>query len=213
MMVMRVNLVILIWCEGSLFPQRCEPILQAGSCEVSVVGALLLNMLPFRSACGRSLEHCVKPGAYMEGPESGPFPHAFGRCPIVLLLGDFLQLPPTNNISVAEDLLATDPATGKFLRAEPPSIEVQNGCRLFQAIPHVFELHGTKRFVKGDPLAEFLTCMRRQETSGPRFPPHIWEAFEGTFARDTVWSLDSRHSEARFRSGCGIAIYWETLAR
>ena len=73
-----------------------------------------------------------------------------------------LTAPPTNNISVAEDLLAKDPATGKYIRAEPPSIEVQNGCKLFKAIPHVFELHGTKRFVKGDPLAEFLTCMRRQ---------------------------------------------------
>ena len=124
-----------------------------------------------------------------------------------------LTAPPTNNISVAEDLLAKDPATGKYIRAEAPSIEVQNGCKLFKAIPHVFELHGTKRFVKGDPLAEFLTCMRRQGVTGPRFPPHIWAAFEDTFARDAVGSLDPRHSEVRFRSGRGIAMCWATLAK
>ena len=196
-----------------LIPRRYEPTLQAHSREVSMVGALLFNMLSYRSTCGRSMEHDVLPGAYMEGPDTGPFPNAFGRCPIVLLLGDFLQLPPTNNISVAEDLLAKDPATGKYIRAETPSIEVQNGCKLFKAIPHVFELHGTKRFVKGDPLAEFLTCMRRQVVTGTRFAPHIWAAFEATFASDADGSLDPRHTEDRFRNGFGIAMYWETLAR
>ena len=87
----------------------------------------------------------------MDGPDSGPFPNAFGRCPIVILLGDFLQLPPTNNISVVEDLLAKDEATGQYVRKETPSLEVQYGCKLFKAVPHVFELQGTKRFVKGDP--------------------------------------------------------------
>ena len=82
-----------------------------------------------------------------------------------------------------------------------------------KAIPHVFELHGTKRFVKGDPLAEFLTCMRRQVVTGTRFAPHIWAAFEATFASDAVGSLDPRYTEDRFRNGFGIAMYWETLAR
>ena len=114
----------------------------------------------------------------MDGPDSGPFPNAFGRCPIVILLGDFLQLPPANNISVVEDLLAKDEATGQYVRKETPSLEVQYGCKLFKAVPHVFELQGTKRFVKGDPLADFLMCMRRRDVTGPRFPPHIWAAFQ-----------------------------------
>ena len=178
-----------------------------------MVGASLFHMLSYRSTCGRSLEHSVSPGAHMDGPDSGPFPNAFGRCPIVLLLGDFLQLPPTNAISVAEDLLAKDPATGKYVRQEAPSLEVQYGCKLFKAIPNVFELHGTKRFVKGDPLGEFLTCMRRQDVAGPRFPPHIWAAFEETFAKDEIGNLDPRHADDRFRNGHGLAMYWETLAR
>ena len=63
----------------------------------------------------------------MDGPDTGPFPNAFGRCPIVVLLGDFLQLPPTNNISVVEDLLAKDEATGQYIRRETPSLEVNTG--------------------------------------------------------------------------------------
>jgi len=149
----------------------------------------------------------------MEGPVGGPYPYAFGRCPIVLLLGDFLQLPPTGSISVAEDLLAKDAATGKYIRKETPCVEVQSGCKLFRSISHVFELHGTKRFVRGDVLGEFLVCMRKRDVSGSRFPPHVWEAFEKTFADDAQGTLDPRHSLAKFRSGYGIALYWETLAR
>ena len=140
-------------------------------------------------------------------------PNAFGRCPIAITLGDFLQLPPTNNISVVEDLLAKDEATGEYVRKETPSLEVQYGCKLFKAIPHVFELQGTKRFVPGDPLGEFLTCMRRRKETGSRFPPHIWAAFQETFATDNDGSLDPRHAEDRFRNGYGMAIHWETLAR
>ena len=40
--------------------------------EVSIVGALLLNMLSHRSTCGRSIVHCVAPGTYMDGPDSHP---------------------------------------------------------------------------------------------------------------------------------------------
>ena len=149
----------------------------------------------------------------MGGPDSSPFPNAFGRCPIVILLGDFLQLPPTNNISVVEDLLAKDEATGQYVRKETPSLEVQYGCKLFKAVPHVFELQGTKRFAKGTPMADFLMCMRRRDVTGPRFPPHIWAAFQQTFAADNDGRLDPRHAEDRFRNGCGIAMYWETLAR
>ena len=43
---------------------------------------------------------------------------------------------------------------------------IQYAIRLFISIPGVFELRGTKRFETGDPLIEFLACMR----AGRRFP-------------------------------------------
>ena len=45
-------------------------------------------------------------------------------------------------------------------------MEIQHAIRLFKSIPGVFELRGTKRFETGDPLIEFLACMR----VGRRFP-------------------------------------------
>ena len=56
--------------------------------EVSMVGPCLYNMLDFRAMGGRSLTHDVSESSYA-------LPHhAFGRVPIVIHLGDFLQLAP-----------------------------------------------------------------------------------------------------------------------
>ena len=49
--------------------------------EVSMVGALLFNMLSYRSACGRSIDHDVVPGAHMDWPDSGPFPKRLQEMP------------------------------------------------------------------------------------------------------------------------------------
>ena len=87
--------------------------------------------------------------------------------------------------------------------------KIQHACQVFQRIPNVFELQGTKRFVPGDPLIEFLQCMR----GGQPFPDHVWRAFEATFASDNHGVLDARHCAENFRNGYGMAIYWETLAR
>jgi hypothetical protein len=144
----------------------------------------------------------------IQRPTQDHFIHAFGRCPIVIHLGDFLQLPPTAAISLADNLNAKN-EDGTYKHQEEPTVEVQHACKLFQRIPFVFELQGTKRFVAGDPLIEFLQCMR----SGTRFPTRIWKAFEMTFAADAAGVLDPRHSENNFREGYGIALYWETLAR
>ena len=128
--------------------------------EASMVGAAICNMLSYRAAWGRSRTHDVPPSTYWN-LEDGHYARAFGRVPIVVFLGDFLQLPPTAMISLIEDVNAKD-ADGAYKYHELPSVEVQHACKLFQRIPHVFELRGTKRFVAGDPLGEFLTRMRAQ---------------------------------------------------
>ena len=66
-------------------------------------------MLDFRSMLGRRLSHCVDPQTYTR------IGHAFGRVPIVLNLGDFLQLRPTAQLSLLDDLTRKDengPAKG-----------------------------------------------------------------------------------------------------
>ena len=58
--------------------------------EVSMVAAASYNMLDFRSMHGRSQTHDVAEVNYKK------VGHHFGRVPIVIHLGDFLQLGPTN---------------------------------------------------------------------------------------------------------------------
>ena len=65
-----------------------------------------------------------------------------------------MQLSPTANISLIEDVNAKL-EDGSYKYPEPPSVEAQHAIRVFGAIPHVFELRGTKRFKPGDPLIEF----------------------------------------------------------
>ena len=127
--------------------------------EVSMVPALWYNMLDVRSMHGRSKTHDVYETTYRR-PH-----HHFGRIPIVIHLCDFLQLTPTANISLIEDVNAKN-EDGSYKHPEPPSVEVQHAIKVFGSIQHVFELRGTKRFKAGDPLLDFLECMRH----GKRFP-------------------------------------------
>ena len=182
--------------------------------EASMVGASICNMLSYRAAWGRSLTHEVPPGTY-SNIEGGQYVRAFGRVPIVIFLGDFMQLPPTAMISLIEDVNAKN-EDGTYKYAEPPTVEIQHACSLFQRIPHVFELRGTKRFVEGDPLADFLTRMRASlppSRHKQRFSSKLWDQFAKTFAKDNYGQVDKRHRQSRFLNGHGLAIYWETISR
>ena len=169
--------------------------------EISMVSAPLYNMLDFRSMYGRSKTHEVHEHNYAQ------YGNAFGKVPIVIHLGDFLQLKPTANISLIDDLNAKDD-DGEYCHQDV-SVEVQHACRLFTSIPFVIELHGTKRFVPGDPLIDFLGCMR----TGSTITRKVWRAFEATFAIDLPGELDPRHLESKFMNGYGMSMYWETLSR
>jgi hypothetical protein len=127
--------------------------------EVSMVAAGWYNMLDYRSMCARSRTHDVSETTYKK-PH-----HHFGRTFIVIHLGDFLQLRPTANIGLIQDVNAKR-ADGTYIYTEPPSLEVQHAIRTFSAIPHVFELRGTKRFKPNDPLIELLACINPPRVMG-----------------------------------------------
>ena len=130
-----------------------------------MVGALLFNMLSYRIACGRSVDHDVVPGAHMDGPDSGPFPNAFGRCPIVILLGDFLQLPPV-------------PPTASLLA--PPTRQGyghQQGVALLASVPYVIDFVEMKRF-EDEKQLQLLKNMRVPR--GRPVPEETWRAILAT---------------------------------
>jgi hypothetical protein len=170
--------------------------------EISMVPAAWYNMLDVRSMHGRTKTHDVYETTYQR-PR-----HHFGRIPIVIHLGDFLQLSPTASIGLVEDVNATN-EDGSYKYPEPPSLEVQHAIKVFGNIQHVFELRGTKRFKPGDPLIELLACMR----AGRRIPQPVWAAFERAFASDRSGVLDPRHLAPKFKRGFGLALYWEALSR
>ena len=65
--------------------------------QVSMVSADVYNMLDFRAMLGRSKDFDVSESNYRM-PH-----HHFGRVPIVIHLGDFLQPTPTANLGLFQD--------------------------------------------------------------------------------------------------------------
>ena len=170
--------------------------------EISMVSALLYNMLDYRAMLGRRVVFKVDRHTYTK---TGC---AFGRVPIVLHLGDFFQLRPTAQLSLLDDLEAKDD-DGNYVYQDVPA-EVQHAQQLFGSIPDVFELRGTMRFKPGDPLIDILQHMR----FGKRFPDSLWARLQERFAVDVSPGVqDARFDEAKFREGYGMSIYWASLGR
>ena len=162
-----------------------------------MVSAANYDLLEFRTMHGRTKSHAVTESNYKQ------LGCSFGRCPIAIHLGDFLQLSPTGQLSLVTDVNAKK-EDGSYVLAEPPILEIQNAINVFNRIPNIIHLQGTKRFVEGDPLIKFLECMRK----GVRFPAQTWKAFEKTFATDRIPDkqplLDPRHSNQEFLDGYGV---------
>ena len=94
--------------------------------EVSMVAAASYNMLDVRSMHGRSKTHDVSEATYKQPG------HHFGRVPIVIQLGDFLQLKPTGSGRfLLSDLRALEDAAGDHA----PPAEHQRAMRFFCDTP------------------------------------------------------------------------------
>ena len=65
--------------------------------EISLVPAAVENMMLYRSMRARQDEG-LDPGSYFHAGE------LMGRIPILLIAGDFLQIKPANEISLADNL-------------------------------------------------------------------------------------------------------------
>ena len=170
--------------------------------EISMVAAMLYNMLDYRSMLGRRVVFKVDPHTYTK------VGCAFGRVPIVLHLGDFFQLRPTAQISLLEDMDRQN-ADGEYTYRDVP-LEVQHAQKLFSQIPDVFELRGTMRFKPQDPLIEILQCMRLGHT----MPDRLWAQFEERVVRDESPGIaDGRLESEPFRGGYCMSIYWASLIR
>ena len=104
--------------------------------EVSMVAPPLYNMLLYRSFHGRR-EHW-----YVQESEYDKLSGEFGGMPIIIHLGDFLQLKPTGS-SVS---LVTDPQELEKHYESYPA-EFQQSMKLFCSTPLCCEFQASNRFV------------------------------------------------------------------
>lgn len=162
--------------------------------EVGTISPALLNMLLYRSFHGRADRWEVQEPMYDK--HSG----AFGRMPIVIFLGDFLQLRPTAAMSLLDDLSDAG-------RDVPP--EFQMASKLLMTTPFCFELRKTNRF-KDERLAELMAFMR---APGKKLPAHLRQHWLAMQVKDRPNQPDPRLQENRFQTGHMLAIYWETVGR
>ena len=79
--------------------------------------------------------------------------HIWGRCPMVVELGDPLQMRPVQTVSLFD---TSEMLKQRVVKGGTVSIEAQWAIKAFKDFDCVFELTETKRFVPGNPIAPFL---------------------------------------------------------
>jgi len=130
--------------------------------------------------------------------------------PLVIHLGDFLQLRPTAGFSLLEDM----DAIARDRETEVPA-EFQAAAKLFLRTRLCYELSGTNRFrsdAGGRELKELIGFMRAPTTeTTPEYERarSLWDSIRVDSSRDQV---DARLRESRFQEGHMLGIYWETVA-
>jgi len=169
--------------------------------ESSMVCGELYQAVAYRATLARVKRYAPEPDLNpQEWSEPG---QEFGAMPLIIHLGDFLQLRP-REMGIGDDDARVDE-----LWANPkirPSKLAQKGRAMFQRIRDTHILVGGRRFIDDD-LPAVLDCMRR----GVRIPDELWRRVLDQAVR--LDGADPRLSEPEVLDGdeCGIA--WQTVAR
>ena len=154
----------------------------------------------------RRKSHGADPDLYTEHG------HRFGKVPLVILAGDFMQLPPFE-AKARVSLCMSAPAWA--------GLEHLNGLKVFwQGITDVVVLPGTFRFVDRtqDPpvpcpwLPRLFEFMREPEKFGRRMPSDLWNVVRSW----QVTSASDPRLQRLFASPGTVfelAIAWEAVGR
>ena len=152
-------------------------------------------MLAYRAFMGRADRWEVSEAEYDQ------LCGAFGRMPIVIHLGDFLQLKPTggSNLSLISDFMVLA-EQGKDLKPEFQAV-----MKLFCRTPLCFELQATNRF-KEPKLRELMAFMRKPEKRLPQGIKATWNSL-------CLKPDDARLHGEPFQHGHMVAWFWQTVSR
>jgi len=187
--------------EAKLSPKRLLVIE-----EVSMISPALYNMLLYRFYHGRKDRWQIKQERHYVQRN-----WAFGRMPLKLHLGDFLQLRPTAAMSLLTDM---NTLSYKTEDRNVPA-EFQDAAKLFLATENCYELTTTNRFRNdegGRELKEVIEFMRDPEPEKSDAYKRVADLWQTMLLRDVEGEVDERLREPRFQHGHMLAMFWETCA-
>ena len=161
--------------------------------EISLVPAAVENML-YRSMRARQDEG-LDPGSYFHAGE------LMGRIPILLIAGDFLQIKPANEISLADNL-------EELVRKRPDKVQTEHyAAQAALSIEAVIHLKKSKRFLDVH-LPEITTAMRACTPAAPLSEDHLRQL------RTRRKEYCKKELEMDFfKHGHVVGMYWENIAR
>ena len=164
--------------------------------EISLVPCLVENMMLYRSMRARQ-DLGVKPEEY-----ASPL-CLFGRMPIVLIAGDFMQIRPANELSLGDDLQAIAEKGGKR-----QVLAEHFGARdAIMSINTVIHLKKTNRFQDND-LPQITAGMRSARPDKP-IPDELLDKLRQRRVEICKQELE----DDIFRHGHVLGMYWENIAR
>ena len=164
--------------------------------EITMWPADVYNMGLVRSAWGRRAKCELDMDAYrFKG-------NLWGKTPLVLELGDPLQMRPVRTVSLFD---TKEMLMQRAEQSDSVSVEAQWGIQAFKSFDYAFELTETKRFVPGDPLARFLQSLRDADAeAGKVVDVDLWNSFQRCFVKTTSTGAlmeDPRIHEFEFQTG------------
>ena len=163
--------------------------------EAGLFPAMAQNMLLFRSMKSRENFHELNPFNY------GAQEHLFGHMPIVIIAGDFLQIKPANDISVADDFEALR-AAGENIH--PEHTIAQNAILNIHDVIH---LKISKRFLD-DAMTPLMKALRASRPDAPLPLTHL-----AALRCRKIEVCQKELETPLFADGHIVAMYLENVAR
>ena len=175
--------------------QRWVPKILLIQDEISLVPAAVENMMLYRSMRARQDEG-LDPGSYFHAGE------LMGRIPILLIAGDFLQIKPANEISLADNL-------EELVRKRPDKVQTEHYAAqaALMSIETVIHLKKSKRF-QDVHLPEITTAMRTCTPAAPLSEDHLQQ-----LRMRKIENCKKELETDFFKNGHVVGMYWENIAR
>ena len=175
--------------------QRWQPKILVIQDEISLVPAAVENMMLYRSMRARQDEG-LDPASYFHPGE------LMGHIPILLIAGDFLQIKPANEISLADNL-------EELIRKMPHRVQTEHHAAqaALMTIDTVIHLKKSKRFLDAH-LPEITTAMRTCTPAAPLSENHLAQ-----LRTRKIENCKKELTTDLFKHGHVIGMYWENIAR